>query len=111
MAAITEVWIVEPLEGKTKAEQSKRLTLWRDQFLAEGASSVTIYEGGYGEFVDTWVFCINHASAEAWGKMQDKYGSEPESFDTVVESWQSVPVLKIRSSGMLHYSDALSKEA
>ena len=111
MAAVSEVWIVEPLEGKTKAEQSKRLIEWRDQFLSEGASSITIYEGGYGMFEGTWAFCINHASAEAWGKMQDKYGSEPETFDTVLESWQSTPVLKIKSSGMLHYSESLSKEA
>lgn len=109
MAAISEVWIVEPMEGKTKAEQKARLIAWRDQFLLEGASSITIYEGGYGHFDGTWVFCINHDSTEDFGKMYDKYSREPESFDNLMEGWQKSPVLKFRGGGLLHYSDQLSK--
>lgn len=109
MAAVSEVWIVEPMEGKTKAEQKGRLAAWRDQFLSEGAASITIYEGGYGHFEGTWVFCVNHESAEAWGAMQDKYGSEPESFDNKMAAWQNAPVLKFKGAGLIHYSDELSK--
>ena len=108
MASVTEVWIVEPIEGKTKAEQMERLTGWRDLYLKEGAESITIYEGGYGVYVGNWVFCINHESAEAFGKAQDKYGAAPETFDNQMEKWQKAPVLKIAAAGLLHYSDALS---
>ena len=108
MSMLSEIWIVEPLEGKTKSEQRARLIAWRDQFMSEGVRSVSIYEGGYGRFEGSWVFSINHESAEDWGRMQDKYGREPETFDTVLESWQSEPVLKITSAGILHHDDALS---
>lgn len=109
MGAVSEVWIVEPMEGKTKAEQTKRLEEWRDAFIADGAGSVTIYEGGYGEYNGAWVFCINHESGEAWGKLMDKYSAHPDTFDTLMEAWQKAPVLKFRGGGLLHYSEALSK--
>lgn len=108
MAAVTEVWIVEGMEGKTKAEQTKRLAEWRDAFIADGAGSVTVYEGGYGEYNGAWVFCINHESAEAFGKLWDKYGKNPETFDNLMEAWQKAPVLKFRGGGLLQYSEQLS---
>ena len=108
MTALSEVWIVEGMEGKTKAEQKARLTAWRDQFLLEGVGGITIYEGGYGVYDGAWVFCINHESTEHFGKMFDKYGREPESFDNLMEAWQKAPVLKFRGGGLLHYSDELS---
>jgi hypothetical protein len=111
MTAVTEVWIVEPLEGKSRAEQKERLVGWRDLFMSEGANSVTIYEGGYGVYVGSWVFCINHASATDFGKAQDKYGVSPESFDEAMGAWQKTPVLKITNAGLLHYMDDLSKES
>ena len=96
------------MEGKTKAEQSKRLAEWRDAFMADGAGSVTVYEGGYGEFNGAWIFSINFDSTEAWGKLMDKYGNSPETFDNLMEAWQKAPVLKFRSGGLLHFSDRLS---
>ena len=71
MATINEIWVVEPLEGKTRREQKQRLLEWKELQLAEGVKHVDIWEGGYGDFAGAWVFCMIHESAEfiAFGKL------------------------------------------
>jgi len=102
MATINEIWVVEPLEGKTRREQLQRLAEWREKFLAEGASQVDIWEGGYGDFNGSWMVCIMHESAQAYGEMTDKYFANAESFDNAMEIWQQTPVFNFRSGGLVH---------
>ena len=108
MATINEIWVVEPLEGKTRREQKQRLAEWRDLQLAEGVKHVDIWEGGYGDFSGAWVFCMIHESAEAFGKMLDRYAVSPENFDNATEAWKKNPVLKFRSGGMVMLTEDLA---
>lgn len=108
MAVTNEMWVVEGVEGKTRREQKQRLSEWRAKFLAEGATRVDVWEGGYGEYNGAWLFCIIYDSAEAYGKMQDSYSANPDSFDNSMEAWQKTPVLKFRSGGLMHFADDLA---
>jgi hypothetical protein len=102
MSAIQEVWIVEGVEGTTRRQQKARLAEWKKQFVAEGASDIQIWEGGYGEYNGAWLFVINFADGAAWGALTDKYSANSKSFDDAMEVWQKTPVLKFRGGGLLH---------
>ena len=106
MAKTSEVWIVEGVEGSTRRQQMQRLAEWKKLFLAEaGASAVTIWEGGYGEYVGAWLYAVEFDSTEAYGKSQDKFLANSKSFDDAMEVWQKTPVLKFRGGGLIHRSD------
>ena len=107
MSATNEIWVVEGLETSTRRQQKARLAEWKKLFLSEGAVSVLIWEGGYGEYNGAWLFIIEFASATEWGKMMDKYSTNSDSFDNAMESWQKTPVLKFRSGGLIHLTEEL----
>jgi hypothetical protein len=102
MATLNEVWVVDGLEGTTRRQQIQRLSEWKALQLAEGAHAVDIWEAGYGDWAGAWFFCVIHESAEAFGKMSDRYSKDSNSFDDATEAWQKAPVLKFRSGGLLH---------
>ena len=104
MAKTTEVWIVEGVEGSTRRQQMARLGEWKKLFLAEaGASAVTIWEGGYGEYAGAWLYAVEFDNAEAYGKSQDKFLANSKSFDDAMEEWQKTPMLKFRGGGLIHH--------
>ena len=104
MAQTSEIWIVEGLEGTTRRQQMQRLAEWKKLFLAEaGASSVNIYEGGYGEYAGAWIYSVDFDSTEAYGKSQDKFLANSKSFDDAMEVWQKTPMLKFRGGGLIHH--------
>jgi hypothetical protein len=107
MAVTQEVWIVEGVEGKTRREQIARLGEWKKLFLSEGADSVHLWEGGYGEFVGAWFFAVEYESATAFGASMDRVAANSKSFDDAMEAWQKTPTLKFRSGGLLHKIDQL----
>lgn len=102
MASVSEVWIVEGLETTTRRQQKSRLSEWKKLFLAEGAKSVAVWEGGYGEYNGAWIFTVEFDSAAAWGQMMDKYTIDSTNIDNAMEAWQKTPVLKFRGGGLLH---------
>ena len=103
MAKTTEVWIVEGVEGTTRRQQMARLGEWKKLFLAEGAKEVNIWEGGYGDFNQTWLVSVEHENMSAFGAMQDKYFANTKSSDDAMEIWQKTPMLKFRTGGLVHY--------
>ena len=106
MAQTSEIWIVEGMDGTTRRQQMTRLGEWKKQFLAEaGASSVNIYEGGYGEYAGAWIFSVEFDSTEGFGKSQDKFYANSKSFDDAMEVWQKTPMLKFRGGGLIHHVD------
>jgi hypothetical protein len=108
MAVVNEIWVVEGLEGTTRNQQKQRLAAWKQVQIAEGVKHVDIWEGGYGDFNGTWYFCMIHDSAEELGKLMDKFSADSESFDSAMEEWQTTPVLKFRSGGLLHLAEDLA---
>ena len=106
MAKTTEIWIVEGVEGITRRQQMGRLAEWKKLFLAEaGASAVNIWEGGYGEYMGAWLYAVEFDSTEAFGKSQDRFHANSESFDDAMDVWQKTPMLKFRGGGLIHPAD------
>ena len=107
MAVTQEVWIVEAVEGKTRREQIARLGEWKKLFLSEGAHSVHVWEGGYGEFAGAWFFAAEYESATTFGAAMDRTAANSKTFDDAMEAWQKTPTLKFRSGGLLHKIDQI----
>jgi hypothetical protein len=108
MSVLNEVWVVEGLEGTTRRQQKQRLLEWKALQLAEGVKHVDIWEGGYGDFNGTWLFCMIFDNAEEFGKLTDKYSADSSTMDNATEEWQKTPVLKFRSGGLLHLAEDLA---
>ena len=100
MAKVIEVWNIEPVEGRTLTQQKTRLKEWKKYFLTQGAASVVIYEGGYGDS-GTYVVHVHHKSAADFGKYMDKRLSNPRE-QIQMEKWQKAGVLQPKSGGLIH---------
>ena len=97
MARIIETAILNPVEGKTRAQQVARLKEWKKHWLAEGADKVVVKELGAGNIGGAWIFEIHHKSGAAYGALIDTYYKNPKSYDDVVAKWQKTPTLNISS--------------
>ena len=59
MARAIEVAILEPVEGKTRAQQIARLKEWKKHWLGLGADKVVVTEIAVGNINGGWIFpCI-----------------------------------------------------
>lgn len=97
MARVVETAIINPVEGKTRAQQVARLKEWKKHWLAEGADKVVVKEIGAGNINGAWIFEIHHKSGTAYGGLIDTYYKNPKSYDDVVAKWQKTPTLDISS--------------
>ena len=97
MARTVEIALVEPLEGKTRAQQIARLKEWKKLYLSLGAEKIVITEVGPGNLNAAWIFSIYHKNATAYGKAVDGYYSNSKGPDAASEKWQKTPVLKFNS--------------
>ena len=94
MARTVEMALIEPMEGKTRAQQLARLNEWKKHYLKLGAEKIVIIEMGPGNINAGWIFTIYHKNAAAYGKAVDSYFANPKSTDLITEKWQKTPVLK-----------------
>ena len=97
MARIIETAILNPVEGKTRAQQVARLKEWKKHWLADGAEKVVVKEVGPGNINGGWIFEIHHKTGAAYGALIDTYYKNPKSYDDVVAKWQKTPTLNIAS--------------
>ena len=97
MARVIETAVLQPVEGKTRAQQVARLKEWKKHFLGEGADKVVVYEVGPGNVDGGWIFTIHHKSGAAYGALHDSYYKNPKSHDAAMEKWQKTPTLKFTS--------------
>ena len=100
MAHVVETAVLQPVEGKTRAQQVARLKEWKKHFLAEGADKIVVYEVGPGNIDGGWIFTIHHKSGAAYGALHDSYYKSPKSHDAAMEKWQKTPTLKFTSYGV-----------
>ena len=100
MAKVIEVWSIEPVEGKTLTQQKTRLKEWKKYFLAQGAASVVVYEGGYGD-ASTYVVHVHHKSAADYGKFMDKRMNNPREL-AQMEKWMKAGVLQPKGGALIH---------
>ncbi len=95
MARAVEIAIIEPVEGKTRAQQIARLKEWKKHWLGLGADKVTVSEIAVGNINGGWIFSVHHKTGTAFGATFDTYYKNPKSFDTLVEKWMKTPTLKV----------------
>ena len=100
MAHTIETATVNPVTGKTRAQQLARLNEWKKHFLAEGVDKVIIKEAGAGNLNAAWIFEIHHKSAASYGALVDKYYKNPKSHDELMAKWQKTPTLEFTSFGL-----------
>ena len=93
MAHTIEVAILNPVEGKTRAQQIARLKEWKKHFLTMGAEKVVVKESGPGNIDGAWIFEIHHKSTAAYGAAIDSYYKSPKSHDEIMVKWQKTPTL------------------
>ena len=60
MARVIETALLNPVDGKTRAQQVARLKEWKKHFLAMGADKVVVKESGPGNINGAWIFEIHH---------------------------------------------------
>ena len=97
MAHVVETAILQAVEGKTRAQQVARLKEWKKHFLAEGADKITVFEVGPGNMNGAWIMAIHHKSGAALGASYDSYFKNPMAYDSLMETWQKTPTLKMTS--------------
>ena len=93
MARTVEIALVNPVDGKTRAQQVARLKEWKKHYLSLGADKVVVKEAGPGNINGAWVFEIHHKSGAALGNMFDAYFKNPKSHDDLMAKWQKTPTL------------------
>lgn len=97
MARVVETAILNPLEGKTRAQQITRLKEWKKYFLTTGADKIVVHEVGPGNIDGAWIFTIHHKDATSYGKTYDEYYKNPKSHDEINAKWQKAPVFNFKS--------------
>jgi hypothetical protein len=95
MARVIETALLNPVDGKTRAQQVARLKEWKKHFLAMGADKVVVKESGPGNINGAWIFEIHHKNAAAYGVVTDSYYKNPKSYDDAMAKWQKTPTLNI----------------
>lgn len=95
MARAVEVAILEPVEGKTRAQQIARLKEWKKHWLGLGAEKVVVSEIAVGNLNGGWIFAVHHASGTSYGATFDDYYNNSKRFDSAVEKWMKTPTLKV----------------
>ena len=94
MARAIETALLNPVDGKTRAQQVVRLKEWKKHFLKLGADKVVVKESGPGNIDGAWIFEIHHKNAAAYGVAIDDYYKSPKSHDDIMAKWQKTPTLK-----------------
>ena len=107
MARTIETAILNPVEGKTRAQQVARLKEWKKHYLNEGAEKVVVKEAGPGNLGGTWIFEIHHKNAAAYGALVDSYYKNTKSHDEVMAKWQKTPTLNFVSYGVVFEVDEI----
>jgi len=95
MARAVEVAILEPVEGKTRAQQIARLKEWKKHWLSIGAEKIVVSEIAVGNINGGWIFAVHHKSGTAYGATFDDYYKNSKSFDSAVDKWMKTPTLKV----------------
>ena len=93
MARVIETALLNPVEGKTRAQQIARLKEWKKNFISMGAEKVVVKESGPGNIDGAWIFEIHHKSVAAYGAVVDTYFKNPKSYDEINAKWQKTPTL------------------
>lgn len=93
MARAIETALINPVEGKTRAQQVARLKEWKKHFLSMGADKVVVKESGPGNIDGAWIFEVHHKNATAYGNALDSYYKNPKSHDEIMAKWQKTPTL------------------
>ena len=93
MARTIETALLNPVNGKTRAQQVARLKEWKKHFLSLGADKVVVKESGAGNIDGTWIFEIHHKNAASYGAVVDSYYKSPKSHDDIMAKWQKTPTL------------------
>jgi hypothetical protein len=107
MARAIEVAVLEPVEGKTRAQQIARLKEWKKFWLGLGAEKIVVQEVAVGNLNGGWIFSVHHKSGAAYGVGFDDYYKNSKSFDSVVDKWQKTPTLKIASFSLTFEVDEI----
>jgi len=107
MARTVEIAILNPVEGKTRAQQIVRLKDWKKYFVAEGVEKVVAKEAGPGNLGGQWIFEIHHKSAAAYGTSIDNYFKNPKSYDELMVKWQKAPTFNFASYGIVFEVDEI----
>jgi hypothetical protein len=107
MARAIEVAVLEPVEGKTRAQQIARLKEWKKFWLGLGAEKVVVQEVAVGNLNGGWIFSVHHKSGAAYGVGFDDYYKNAKGFDSVVDKWQKTPTLKISSFSLTFEVDEI----
>jgi hypothetical protein len=95
MARAVEVAILEPVEGKTRAQQIARLKEWKKHWLGLGADEVKVSEIAVGNINGGWIFTVYYKTGTSYGATFDTYYKNSKSYDSLVEKWMKTPTLKV----------------
>lgn len=107
MARTVEIAILNPVEGKTRAQQIARLKEWKKYFISEGVEKVVAKEAGPGNLGGQWIFEIHHKSAAAYGAAVDTYFKNPKSYDDLMVKWQKSGTFNFASYGIVFEVDEI----
>ena len=107
MARAIEVAVLEPVEGKTRAQQITRLKEWKKFWLGLGAEKVVVQEVAVGNLNGGWIFSVHHKSGAAYGGGFDDYYKNSKRFDSIVEKWTKTSTLKILSISLTFEVDEI----
>ena len=107
MARTVEIALVNPVDGKTRAQQVARLKEWKKHFLTLGAEKITITEIGPGNIDGGWIFSMHHKSGAAFGATYDDYYKSPKSHDDIMAKWQKTPTLKFTGYSLFFEVDEI----
>jgi hypothetical protein len=105
MARAVEVAVVQPVAGKTRAQQIARLKEWKKHWLGLGADKVVIHEIAVGNIDGGWIFSVHHKSGAAYGSGWDDYLKNPKNFDSAVDKWMKAPMFNIVSFALTFEAD------
>ena len=98
---------LNPVDGKTRAQQVARLKEWKKHFLKLGADKVVVKESGPGNIDAAWIFEIHHKNSAAYGVAIDDYYKSPKSHDDIMAKWQKTPTLKFSGYSLFFEVDEI----
>ncbi|MBU6255346.1 MAG: hypothetical protein KGM45_03510 [Actinomycetales bacterium] len=107
MARAIETALLNPVDGKTRAQQVARLKEWKKHFLAMGAEKVVVKESGPGNINGAWIFEIHHKNAGAYGSVIDSYYKSTKSHDEIMAKWQKTPTLNFTGYSLFFEVDEI----
>ena len=107
MAHTIETALLNPVDGKTRAQQVARLKEWKKHFLSLGADKVVVKESGPGNIDGAWIFEIHHKNAAAYGVAIDSYYKSPKSHDDLMAKWLKTPTLNFAGYSLYFVVDEI----